>query len=306
MQHNSTSICSICNNLMKPFINNAQDPESKEIFLILQCTQCALEKTYPQPLQIESYYNKQYHGNRHGFTARLCMQRRLRWLNQSHEKGRLLDIGCGDGAFLQAAKQKGWEVYGTEINTMICKNTDITICTHLDDMQAYAPFKVITLWHSLEHLADPAKIISHINGLLASDGTLFIAVPNAQGWQARLFGKNWLHRDVPRHLYHFSPYSLSYLLSSAKFKIHKTWHQELEYDLMGWVQSTLNYLFSTPNIFFNMLTGRQLKITLLTKLLNWIGGIFFSLMYLPLLPIASSMGQGGTLIIAAKKERSQT
>lgn len=296
-------VCIFCSIPLNTILNNVQDPSSKEIFSILQCKKCKLEVTYPQPPNIRDYYPRQYHGNRHGFTAQVCARRRLKWVNQFHKinKGRLLDIGCGDGTFLHTAERDGWCVYGTEINSTIASSKKIEVRESLDDMQSLAPFDCITLWHSLEHMAEPKKIISCINTMLAPNGTVFIAVPNAHGLQSRLFGKKWLHRDVPRHLYHFGPAPLLKLLGENGFKPLKIWHQEFEYDVMGWSQSTLNYFFTKQNIFFNLLTDRSTNVSPLIKILNWICGTSLSLLALPLVLLTSMLSMGGTLVVATKK-----
>ena len=152
MNMRDTIYCNICKNETHQFLFALPDVETNEIFSIYQCNHCRLESTSPRPHHLEKYYPNTYYGKRHGLTARYCVKRRIRWLNKISEgkKGKLLDIGCGDGAFLLQAKKEG---------------------------------------------------------LLAPHGLLLIAVPNAAGWQARLFGPRWLHRDVPRHLFHFNPHS---------------------------------------------------------------------------------------------------
>ncbi|OGT38155.1 MAG: hypothetical protein A3F12_04640, partial [Gammaproteobacteria bacterium RIFCSPHIGHO2_12_FULL_38_14] len=217
------------------------------------------------------------------------------------KKGKLLDIGCGDGAFLLQAKKEGWQVVGTEISSSAYSNNDFEIRKNLTDLFPLGPFDCITLWHSLEHMQDPKQTLAHVYELLTPQGLLLIAVPNAAGWQSRLFGSRWLHRDVPRHIFHFNPHSLCRLLQAEQFDLIKSWHQEFEYDLLGWSQSVLNYLFSEPNIFFKILTGRSSTSSMQIKIVNFFGGMVFSIISLPLLPLSALAKAGGTFIVAAKK-----
>jgi hypothetical protein len=136
--------------------------------------------------------------------------------------------------------------------------------------------------------------------LTASSGLLLVAVPDACGLQARCFGNRWFHLDVPRHLYHFTNKSLRQLLESAGFEILRSWHQEFEYDLLGWTQSALNRLLPTPNLLFDQLTHRSSSASALQRVASWVGGILLSAGALPLLALGTLSQRGGTLIIAAQ------
>jgi len=80
---------------------------------------------------------------------------------------------------------------------------------------------------------------------------MVIAVPDAGGFQAKLFGRKWFHLDVPRHLYHFDSASMRQLINAVGFEIKGQFHQEFEYDLMGWTQSALNTML--PVTAYNLL-----------------------------------------------------
>jgi len=69
------------------------------------------------------------------------------------------------------------------------------------------------MWHVLEHVHELHAYITQIESLLATNGKLFIAVPNYSSKDADIYGQHWAAYDVPRHLYHFSPQSMENLLS---------------------------------------------------------------------------------------------
>lgn len=301
-KNNKAPLCFICQNDLQERWSTIPVPEKMDTFSIFHCRQCNLEQTWPQPKNMSPYYSD-YYGSRHGFTARYCAQRRLSWVKQwSHHPGKLLDVGCGEGTFLLAAARAGWEVSGVDINPKLAQKQGLKVYSQLSDIQDSTSFDCITLWHSLEHMHEPQEILKKIKKILAPNGLLIIAVPNAKGWQAKLFGKYWLHRDIPRHLYHFGSQSLLRLLHSYEFEIVKSRHQEFEYDLLGWSQSLLNCLSNNQNVFFKLLTGKQ-SFSTKTKILNLIGGIFFSALALPLIPISSLAKSGGTLIVASRLTR---
>ena len=280
------------------------DPGSKESFSILACQTCGLGHTQPVPADLGVYYDASYHGGRHSFTARYCTQRRVRMLTQiaGAGKGRsILDIGCGDGTFLLRARDAGWKVFGTEMNPRLAREAGLTVETSLVAVEKYAPFDCITLWHSLEHMQDAHATVEASRKLLPPrSGLLLLAVPDAGGLQARCFHDRWFHLDVPRHLYHFTYKSLQKLLDSTGFEVVRSWHQEFEYDLLGWTQSSLNRLLPTPNLFFHQLTRRQTHAGALQRGISWWGGLAFSAAALSMVALGTLIGRGGTLIMAAR------
>ena len=90
------------------------------------------------------------------------------------------------------------------------------------------------------------------------------------------------------------------MLHQTEFVPIAHWHQEFEYDLIGWWQSALNALLSTPNVLFNFLTGKKLRGTLMERIISAISAPLFSFAALPLVWLGSVVGKGGTLVVAAR------
>lgn len=255
------------------------------------------------------FYYENYHGGRHGTTADFCAARRVRWLEKSFGENtnsprRVLDVGCGEGTFLLHARRRGWQTVGVETSRADLKNSDLEIhetLARVENSHGANSFAAITLWHVLEHLENPRESLKEIYKLLAPDGKLLIAVPDANGFQAKIFGADWLHLDAPRHLYHFNSKSLAMLLRQCGFQIERNRHREFEYDLLGWSQSALNKIFSAPNIFFQTLTGKNPKANRFKIAANFALGIIFTMAAVPLVPLGSLMKRGGTLIVEASK-----
>lgn len=298
--------CYVCGGTVSPQLSVVSF-EAGEGFEIVVCSSCGLGRTTPQPDDLDKYYAG-YHGGRHGFTARFRAKRRERLLNACVDRtdGRkaVLDVGCGDGDFLLAARSSGWLVAGTERGERISEIDGVRV---LQDLAAVreefgeSSFDAITCWHSLEHFADPAATLADINALLNEKGVLLIAVPDFGGWQARRFGKHWLHLDVPRHLWHFTADSLKQLLAEHGFSVKNARHCEFEYDVLGWSQSCLNAVFRTPNMFFHLLSGKAANIPFLSKASNFVLGSLLSAISLPFVLIGSLAGRGGTLVVEAVK-----
>ena len=147
-----------------------------------------------------------------------------------------------------------------------------------------------------EHIAAMARAVANA----APGGVLIVAVPDAGGLQARVFGRCWFHLDVPRHLFHFDMPSIRLLLDTTGFQVVDAWHHELEYDLFGWIQSALNGILKTPNVLFDFLTRRPRR----TGHLPILFSLLFATVTFPVafaLTVVSTLARkGGTLIVAAR------
>jgi 2-polyprenyl-3-methyl-5-hydroxy-6-metoxy-1,4-benzoquinol methylase len=99
-------------------------------------------------------------------------------------KGKILDVGCGKGAFLIKAQERGWEAYGLEPNfdaAAKLKQGHGIECRSDDFFTAAYPkesFQVICLWDLIEHTPEPLKWFERCRELLAPGGLLLIATPN--------------------------------------------------------------------------------------------------------------------------------
>jgi SAM-dependent methyltransferase len=296
--------CPGCGGRLDEKFHEVADPQTREVFTIAACTRCGLGQTFPQPDDLGKYYGPAYHGGRHSFTARYCSWRRERFVRRTAGPARgrrLLDIGCGDGTFLLGARREGWDVAGTELNPAVAEAAGLRVWTRLEDAASSAPFGCITMWHTLEHMRRPRDVLEHAAQWLEPGGTLLVAVPNADGLQARVFGSRWFHLDVPRHLFHFGPDSLSRMVEAVGLEVTRRFHMEVEYDLFGWSQSALNRLFAEPNLFFNVITARAPGTSAVTKAATLGAGAAASALAAPLVAAGSLAGRGGTLVMAARK-----
>jgi len=140
--------------------------------------------------------------------------------------GRLLDIGCGNGAYLAIMKHLGWEVAGIEVDPEAARiaSSNFDIHVHVGDI-ATVPFDaksfdVITISHVIEDVPEPVKFLREARRLLKSGGKIVIVTPNLQSLGARLFGTDWYCLDPPRHLVLLTPRSLGLILEKAGFSCY--------------------------------------------------------------------------------------
>jgi len=299
--------CFLCSGELRPYLKQVNDHISDENFDVWKCVGCGLGVTKNTPKDLSPYY-QDYYGGRHGFTAKFRAGRRMSLVRKKMKiegERSLLDVGCGEGTFLLAARKEGWTVAGTEMNPALSHALELEVFEDIEAFNGKRQFDCVTLWHSLEHMRDPMAVIRSVFPLLKRDGWLLAAVPDAEGWQARFSGQDWLHLDVPRHLYHFSRRSLRMLHEKCGFQVREELHQEFEYDVLGWSQSVLNKTFPTRNLFFRQLTGKAQGAKVWERTANWVAGPVVSLAALPATWIGTVFRQGGTLILASQKTRTE-
>jgi 2-polyprenyl-3-methyl-5-hydroxy-6-metoxy-1,4-benzoquinol methylase len=136
-------------------------------------------------------------------------------------KGRLLDVGCGNGVFLLRARAAGWNVAGVEpdplaVATARLDGLDVFEGT-LDSFCDAQRFDVITSSHVIEHVHEPRVFLGRMFDLLRIDGTIWLATPNVQSMGHRWFGRAWRGLEPPRHLVVFSAQALRGLLTEVGF-----------------------------------------------------------------------------------------
>lgn len=225
--------CPVCNSVrINPLLTVKDFSVSGEAFVVWQCGDCTLRFTQdaPDEASIGPYYRSPdyiSHSNTDkGLLNKLYQKVRKHTLEQkavlirkeTEEKGRLLDVGAGIGAFLSVMKEKGWDVTGIEPDETARANAEKLFGLTLQPpSELYrlppAVYNAITLWHVLEHVHDLHPYVERLKALLAKEGKIFIAVPNYTSADAAAYRNYWAAYDVPRHLYHFTPKAIEKLMA---------------------------------------------------------------------------------------------
>lgn len=195
---------------------------------ICQCGACGVYFRNPRPDQsliLNSYDDgatfRQWQ-NELGIRAHLW-EKRLSLVSAYRTSGSLLDIGTGDGYFLDFAKRlfdvKATEISKSGVEYSRARGHSVHPGTVFDAPFNTGTFDVITMWHVLEHLPMPGKVLHKVKPLLKPDGVLFIAVPNetaplclarASSRSNHPFGE--LRHGAEIHLFHFTPRTLATIL----------------------------------------------------------------------------------------------
>lgn len=134
------------------------------------------------------------------------------------QNGRLVDVGCYDGAFLLAAQELGFDVEGVEPSAAgAAKATErglrVTESTFAD-APLTGPFDAVTFVHSLEHFEDPRAALARARDLLRPGGAVLVEAPNFDAWSRRLTGRRW-RQLITDHFHFFEPPTLRDCLEEA-------------------------------------------------------------------------------------------
>lgn len=217
-------------------------------FDVLRCPTCGLGRTLPQPApeELASFYSRSYVSfvcsgaplGRTGQRMRWLLQRPYalrygepdRTMQPGRPGARLLDVGCGVGAYLEQMAPLGWEPWGVELSPdaaaaaarRLGGPAERIFAGRVEDARFDdESFDLVTMSHVLEHLGDPAAILARIRRWLLPGAVLRIWVPNVASLEARVFRRLWLGLQVPRHLWHFTPQSLTALVGHAGFSVER-------------------------------------------------------------------------------------
>jgi SAM-dependent methyltransferase len=150
---------------------------------------------------------------------RAILDRQYRNLSRG-SAGRVLDVGCGDGGFLENAVSIGWSAVGTDFDPTVVDNArkrglDVRLGT-VDGIEG--PFDVVTLSHVIEHVYDPHEVLRACFEVLAPGGRIWIETPNIDALGLKWFGRHWRGLEPPRHLVLFNSRSLALALERAGFQ----------------------------------------------------------------------------------------
>jgi 2-polyprenyl-3-methyl-5-hydroxy-6-metoxy-1,4-benzoquinol methylase len=191
--------------------------------------------TFPKPdaQQLPKYYESEDYishtdGKRtlfektYQFIKNIALANKLKLINNcAPKKGSLLDIGAGTGDFLLTAKNNGWNTIGFEPNSKakeMAQKKGINFTENTTDLQDHS-FDIITMWHVLEHVLDLENQIKELKRLVKKDGTIIIAVPNFNSFDAKYYNEFWAAFDTPRHLWHFSKTAIEKLFEKENVKL---------------------------------------------------------------------------------------
>ncbi|WP_298419127.1 class I SAM-dependent methyltransferase [uncultured Kordia sp.] len=244
-------------------------------YALQKCTHCHAYTLAPTPTteQLDKAYNTGYYGEGEAkfnpiieFGVNLFRSMRAsRAVKGIPESGKLLDIGCGSGAFLNFLHKKynlqlsGLEIEGDAALRAADQNKGFTLYTGFLQTTDFSKetFDVITIYHVFEHLLTPNEDLGKIQQILKPNGRLVISMPNIDSWQAKFFKDDWFHLDVPRHLIFFKPKDFKRMMQAKGFEIETERYISWEQNPYGYIQSSLNVLSKKHNFLYEFLKTNE-------------------------------------------------
>jgi SAM-dependent methyltransferase len=138
-------------------------------------------------------------------------------------QGRLLDVGCGSGEWLESMRERGWRVVGVDFDQTavnFARQAELEVrCGSLEEQHfAEGSFDAVTLNHVIEHVPDPLRTVAECARILKPAGKLVMFTPNGSSLGHWIFKRDWRGLEPPRHLQIFTIQSLVRILQRAGFK----------------------------------------------------------------------------------------
>lgn len=209
-------------------------------YRVVDCVSCSMRYLSPRVHESEvarlygapEYWEKG--GSDGGYSSYSAMEpllvrtfvRRLSPLPSRAAGARLLDVGCGPGAGLEAARTLGYEAWGLDVSAPAVavassRHPDrVRLGTLSDRLFPEGFFDVITLFDVIEHVHDPRRFAVDLAWHLAPEGRLVVATPNVESLLARVSGRRWVSYKIPEHVSFFSPRTLAAALAPG-FEIER-------------------------------------------------------------------------------------
>ncbi|GAB2495227.1 class I SAM-dependent methyltransferase [Algoriphagus taiwanensis] len=234
---------------------------------ICDCPNCGIRWTYlPEYIRWEELYRDEVYAvvdNRASIFEKIIFSEARKVLRQAKSivpnAHRLLDFGSGKGQFLAVAKALGWDGLGIETEAQRAQFAQekygVRVLTSLytEGKIEAGNFDLITLNHVLEHLPDPISLLQElIQNNLAEKGILYLEVPRADSWQAKIAGKNWMHWDIPKHLTHWNYQSLETELGKIGMEVIAKRSFSVHLGVLGMLQALMSRLGFKENLIYRL------------------------------------------------------
>jgi len=197
-----------------------------ETHCVNQCKNCGFvfSAAIPSEEELIQFYSEDY--DRTEYFSPITEKRYHELLDRFEafrQTGRILDIGCGYGFFLETAQKRGWDVYGTEVSEDACtkcKAKGIKMNCGKFDLAEFEPgsFDVIVSFEVIEHLQNPVDIVDRSHTALRKGGLFYLTTPNFNSYLRLRLGPAYDVIDYPNHLSYFTSKTLTRLFKNAGYR----------------------------------------------------------------------------------------
>lgn len=219
MKHKQCLVCKSENLKLLPTYSAA---------FLCKCQSCGFvfSQTIPTPEELENHYAGY---GRNDYLSPITIKRYeelLDGMEPFRKTNKLLDVGCGIGYFLEVAKQKGWEVYGTEYTDeaiRICKEKEFAMKKGKLNPKDYEgiQFDIITSFEVIEHINNPNEELNNFNQLLRTGGLVYVTTPNFNSLLRYRLKAAYNVITYPEHLSYYTPKTLKKVFHQNGFRTLK-------------------------------------------------------------------------------------
>lgn len=213
---------------------------------------------------------------------------------------RMLDVGCGDGSFLQALGERsaiGMDFSMSAVWAVRARGFQGIRGTLSDCPFADGTFSLVTAFHFLEHVHPVGPILDAMKRLLRPDGEVVLQVPNAACLQAKLLGRYWHGYDVPRHLVDYTADSFRMTLEKHGFEVIAENQHCMRDNPTTFATSVAPGLFPPARL------GRGGKPTGIGAAIANLSYLGITLAAMPLSWLEAAMGRGASVMVHARPKR---
>ena len=233
-------------------------------FALVRCPRCRLAFVSPRLRQEAlqrvyddvGYFEGGVYGADHSTAMRLqrtWTDGRLDLLPPPSAGPRLLEVGCGYGLFLAAARDRGYDVAGVELSQPAARHAREAFGLaveqgQLAEAKLSGRFDVITAWDTLEHVPDPVAFLRTARGLLADDGVLAFSTPYFSSLPARLLRTRWWTLKPAEHIWHYTPEHHRLVLARAGLVVTRIVRNPLARANLGRLDSLVGLARRLPDV----------------------------------------------------------
>jgi SAM-dependent methyltransferase len=173
-------------------------------------------------------------GSRIGRFVRRALPSWLFSIPHLNRATRLLDVGTGKGALLERLARWGF-THLEGVDPFIEADTNHPrFRIHKGELaDLKGQYDVITMHHSLEHVADPEALLREARGLLSPEGTLIVRIPVKGGYFWSHYGTDWVQIDPPRHFHLFTEQGFVALARGQGFKVRELFYDATDFAFWG-------------------------------------------------------------------------
>jgi SAM-dependent methyltransferase len=202
-------------------------------FTVVQCRTCGLRRTKP------------VRGGPLGAALRRLRLDGTRTLVPRAAPGRALEIGCASGGFLKKLEARGWRVSGVEPSAAAAEIArKLGLSVHVGPLETAPPpeepLDLVTASHAFEHLHEPVAAFTKLRAWSKDSAWLTCAVPDSSTALFSLGQASWYDLDLPRHLFHFTPDTLTAALAKAGWRVVRVTRQATLNGIMGTVGNAMS------------------------------------------------------------------